>query len=188
MKRSRSDRIPFASSVCTWTFFYFLESNVLTRINVLTVPRTTNRAKRSLLINFPSKVVINLMRERERKRSFSNGTQERDVLAFLTQLAPFPLFFSLSFLLSLPFSFAAPLRVIIYIIVIFALLFSRASFSSHRSSSSFRTDPSSFSAGYRCFHHSREGPRLPLPRSYLSLLPPLFLLFLPSYTVYPPLV
>lgn len=98
MKRSRSDRIPFASSVCTWTFFYFLESNVLTRINVLTVPRTTNRAKRSLLINFPSKVVINLMREREREkeRSFSNGTQERDVLAFLTQFAPFSsLFLSL---------------------------------------------------------------------------------------------
>lgn len=90
-------------------------------------------------------------------------------------LIPYPLFL-------IP---TAPLRVIIYIIVIvfhllpFLLrLFFSASFSSHRSSSSFRTGPSSFSAGYRCFHHSREGPRLPLPRSYLpsslfSSFPPL---------------
>lgn len=188
MKRSRSDCIPFASSVCTWTFFYFLESNVLTRINVLTVPRTTNRAKRSLLINFPSKVVINLMREREKAIIFKRYAGTRCPRVSYAICSVSSLFLSLFPSLFLPFSFAAPLRVIIYIIVIFALLFSRASFSSHRSSSSFRTDPSSFSAGYRCFHHSREGPRLPLPRSYLSLLPPLFLLFLPSYTVYPPLV
>lgn len=34
----------------------------------------------------------------------------------------------------------------------------------------------SLTAGYRCFHHSPKGPRLPLPRSYLAP----FLLF-PAY-------
>lgn len=29
----------------------------------------------------------------------------------------------------------------------------------------------SLTAGYRCFHHSRKGPRLPLPRSYLAPFP-----------------
>lgn len=97
--------------------------------------------------------------------------QDYDDASLLTQLprcAPYPS----------PLIPAIALRVIIYIIVIvlvhllilhllLLLLFFSASFSSHRSSSSFRTGPSSFSAGYRCFHHSREGPRLPLPRSYL---------------------
>ena len=39
--------------------------------------------------------------------------------------------------------------------------------------------PSSFSAGYRCFHHSRERPRLPHP-PILSSSFPLFLPFLSS--------
>jgi hypothetical protein len=39
---------------------------------------------------------------------------------------------------------------------------------------------------YRCFHHSSEGPRLPLPRSYLASFP-LFLHTPPGF-VYPPLV
>lgn len=47
-----------------------------------------------------------------------------------------------------------------------------SSFSASSSSSIlFYSHHRSLTAGYRCFHHSRKGPRLPLPRSYLAPFP-----------------
>lgn len=45
----------------------------------------------------------------------------------------------------------------------------------------------SLTASYRCFHHSPEGPRLPLLRSYLAPFP-LFLTYPSRGFGYPPLV
>jgi len=88
--------------------------------------------------------------QRQKKKSFLSLSQHRALL----NIFPFSLLDIL-----LPLFISPPLSLPSYFI---------------------RAHHRSLTAGYRCFHHSPKGPRLPLPRSYLAPSP--------LFSAYPSLV